>query len=73
MNLFGSLGQIGASTLLGAASPAPHYAEIGPLNAKVIELRRRGHSVAQTGVGVAPTMWRVDGGPELTNDQLLAL
>ena len=42
------------------------------VNAKVIELRRRGFSV-RPAEGPIPGLWEVSGHPELTTNQLLSL
>ena len=65
MGLFGSLGQIGITTLLGAAAPTPQPDPMSvAVNAKVEALRARGLSV-RPAPGVIPGLWEVTGHPEL--------
>lgn len=43
---------------------------LGAIHAKVSALRSAGHSVGMTDV---TGLWRIDGGPELTTNQLLGM
>lgn len=66
-----AIGNLGANMLLGSMPAEPTPYRPSPLNEAVIELRRRGLSVAPAD-GV-PGLWNVTGHPELTTNQVINL